>query len=133
MKKEHVVAALVKAKDDPPVDAVEWSEERDGAELQRLEKAEITMKETLLGKAMAEKLEKCVQTMKEVTPEMLEIAALDDGKIEYIKRMQATRGMESSVMGRRRRAVVVVVRPFLFFRPFDDDDDDDDDDDGMCG
>eukprot|EP00536_Pseudo-nitzschia_multiseries_P000366 jgi/Psemu1/815/gm1.815_g len=55
MKKEHVVAALVKAKDDPPVDAVKWSEEVDGAELQQLEKAEIKMKETELGKALAEK------------------------------------------------------------------------------
>eukprot|EP00536_Pseudo-nitzschia_multiseries_P017708 jgi/Psemu1/52163/gm1.52163_g len=72
MKKEHVVAALVKAKDDAPVGAVEWSEERDGAELERLEKEEIKMKETELGKAMAEKLEKCVRTIKEVTPEMLD-------------------------------------------------------------
>eukprot|EP00536_Pseudo-nitzschia_multiseries_P002414 jgi/Psemu1/5464/gm1.5464_g len=104
MKKEQIVAVLVNAKDDPPVGVVEWSEECDGAELQRLEKAEITMKETLLGKAMAEKLEKCVQTIKEVTPELLEIVALDDGKIEYIKRMQATRGVETT-RGLELRAV----------------------------
>eukprot|EP00536_Pseudo-nitzschia_multiseries_P010279 jgi/Psemu1/25485/gm1.25485_g len=47
----EIVAALVKAKDDAPVGAVEWSdEERDGAELQRLEKAETTMKEKLMGR-----------------------------------------------------------------------------------
>eukprot|EP00536_Pseudo-nitzschia_multiseries_P004363 jgi/Psemu1/9848/gm1.9848_g len=84
MKKEQIVAALVIAKDDAPVGAVKWSEEVDGADLERLEKAEITMKETLLGKAtMAEKFleKKCVQAIKEVTPEMmLEIADLDAGK-----------------------------------------------------
>eukprot|EP00536_Pseudo-nitzschia_multiseries_P004185 jgi/Psemu1/9438/gm1.9438_g len=37
------------------------------------------MKETLLGKAMSEKLDKCVQIIKEATPEMLEITDLDDG------------------------------------------------------
>eukprot|EP00536_Pseudo-nitzschia_multiseries_P002729 jgi/Psemu1/6163/gm1.6163_g len=60
-KKDKITSTKpVKAKDDPPVGAVEWSEERDGAEVQRLEKAEIKMKETELGQAMAEKLEKCL-------------------------------------------------------------------------
>eukprot|EP00536_Pseudo-nitzschia_multiseries_P002431 jgi/Psemu1/5519/gm1.5519_g len=93
MKKEEIVAAVVKAKDDVPAGAVEWSEEGDGAELERLEKAEITMKETLLGKAMAAKLKKSIQIIKEATPEMLEMADLDDGKIEYMRRMEATRGV----------------------------------------
>eukprot|EP00536_Pseudo-nitzschia_multiseries_P013983 jgi/Psemu1/68937/estExt_Genemark1.C_6400007 len=108
MKIEQLVAALVKAKEDAPVCAVEWSKEGDGAELQQLEKAEITMKETLLGKAMAAKLETCVQIIKEVTPEMLEMVALDYGKIEHIKRMQATR---SSVMGGEDGVVIVVFWP----------------------
>eukprot|EP00536_Pseudo-nitzschia_multiseries_P003203 jgi/Psemu1/7170/gm1.7170_g len=88
MKKDHLlVAAVVKAKDDAPAGALEWSKEVDGTELEVVR-------------------EVGVQTIKKkVTPEMLEIADLDDGKIEYIKRMQATRVKQEPMWGLDMAAV----------------------------
>lgn len=61
------------------------------AELQMLEKADISIiKERVLGKAMADKFKKCVETITDVVPEMLEIADLDYGKMKYIKKMEVT-------------------------------------------
>eukprot|EP00536_Pseudo-nitzschia_multiseries_P001104 jgi/Psemu1/2521/gm1.2521_g len=78
--------------------------------------AEDTMKqETLLGKDMVEKLEKCVQTMKEATPAVLEMAALDSSPITtgYGKKKITKKKKPSLFTARQRKNTGVVISPSL--------------------
>eukprot|EP00536_Pseudo-nitzschia_multiseries_P010580 jgi/Psemu1/26402/gm1.26402_g len=73
-KDDMVVGALMEAKDDPPVSALEWTEV-DEAELKRLIEEDIKIKHTELGKAMAKDLIQLVSMVTIITTEeRMEIA-----------------------------------------------------------
>eukprot|EP00536_Pseudo-nitzschia_multiseries_P002151 jgi/Psemu1/4980/gm1.4980_g len=73
LKKDGMVGALMEAKDDPPVGALEWTEV-DEAELKRLIEEDIQIKHTELGKALAKDLIQLVSMATTISEQRMEIS-----------------------------------------------------------
>ena len=77
-------------KDDPPVEAVPCWTEGDDAVLRQLEQEDITLKDTVVAKKMAEKVTKALITTRALTNETAEIVKAHMSP-EVIKMMEESR------------------------------------------